>query len=166
MTYKQLLYTVCVFLLGGIVCSSITFFNISKNKIKEVKKEIKIQEDTTIYLPVKITIFHPGTAECGAGVIAYTCADGYVINSKKPIRLVGLSTDLLKICPYKDSIYLNIPQAPYLNNYYIVHTTCKSTLIKCVDICIFDKNECDIKGSWKGFIRTTIKKIKYNDIPY
>ena len=117
MTYKQLLYTICVFLLGGVICSSITFLNISKDKIREAQKEINVQKDTTIYIPVNITIFHPCTSECGTGAMAYTCADGYVIQPNHPIRLVGLSTDLLKLFPYKDSIYLDIPQAPYLTKF-------------------------------------------------
>ena len=158
MTRAQWFYSIGLLLIGiGLGGASVTYLWKSAIKKEIIVANITV-EDTTIYIPVNITVFHPGLKECGPGVLAYTCADGTVIDPQNPIRLAGLSTDLLKIFSYRDSINIIIPQAPYLNNWYQVHTTGKAGITNHVDICIVNPYVCEIKGSWKGFIKTTQKK--------
>lgn len=175
MTKRDIYILLLVLIIGMTIGGSVIGYLVSQVAYEKVTLKQPVteeQKEEFITIPVYVTVFHPGKKECGKGKLAYTCADGTTIDPNNPMRIAGVSKDLLNIMSYGDSIYINIPEAPYLNNFYTVHTTGKDS-VYCkykgkkilvnnhVDICIANPTVCDIKGSWKGFI-TLRKPLEYD----
>jgi len=154
---KLSVMTYGVLFLLGLLIVSLLFFEgkTALKKPQNEKAEIVVKKDTIIN--VSITVFHPTTKECGKYPLL--CADGYKININKPERVIGLSRDLLKqysktgIFDFGEAVYITIPNAPYLNNWYIIHTACANDIHNRVDILIFNPTVCDVRGCWAGTIR-------------
>ena len=98
-----------------------------------------------------ITIFHPNKKECGD--FPNTCADGFEIYINKPERVLAMSLDLQKKYgfSYKNLVWVEIPDAPYLNGIYTLHTT-NGAYNNIVEILIYNPVICKVEGSWKGTI--------------
>lgn len=100
----------------------------------------------TLCFETRVTVYNPTVEQCNSQ--PFITADGSHINPEKPQRWIAVTQKWLKHFPYGSTVYLEIPDAPYLNGEWEVHDTgCKG-----VDILISNPTKCKVMGCWQGKI--------------
>jgi hypothetical protein len=151
-TAKDVGILLFAFILGCIFII-VLYFCIKPLNKKELRlKQIELAKPVCDSIKVTVTVFNPTVEQCGKGKLAYTCADGSIINPKNPQRWCGASRELVQLIGYGNNITLHIPQAPYLNGEWKLHTTSKKSLRSHVDLLISNPTVCNVRGKWTGYI--------------
>ena len=133
--------------------SNISGDTVTIRYIKE-KADVKPEPPPMVVdsVAVNITVFNPTAKQCGGEKQRLLCSDGSIIDPDNPQRWCGVSKDIKSFIDFGDSINLKIPQAPYLNGKWVVHTSTSHTIKRGVDLLISNPVVCNVKGSWKGYI--------------